>query len=237
MMCIGICDEVYEECKIVYNMCEKYFKVNRIEHKYEVFNDSEDVLKYCEKKGIDILFINTKMFKVENVKLKKLRYIVFITNNDESVYEAFSVKTIGFIKKPPAQKYINKVFSLAINEMVNNIVIKITNVDGQVIGVELDDILYLKAFGSYTQIVFNEITGSNHILTTKKLGVWEKELNNLGIIRVHKSYMANLSKIAKITRNISIMGLVEEIPIGRKYKMNVKQRYMNYIEDGILKNS
>ena len=90
--------------------------------------------------------------------------------------------------------------------------------------------------GSYTQIVIDNITeNSNNILSTKKLGSWEKLLKSSSIIRVHKSYMVNISKISKMSGNeVSLNGMIEKIPLGRKYKSDVKKKYMDYIERKVL---
>lgn len=246
MIYIGICDDVHEEGKMTLNSCEKYFEKDNIDHIYETFDSGEDVLLYCEKNeshDIDILFLDVEMSGINGINLKdilinesKIRHIVFVTNHDESVYEAFSKKTIGFIQKPVKQEYINKMFDLILDEMMKKIVIIVNDVNGYTREIGCDDIIYIKALGSYTQIVIDNITeNSNNILSTKKLGSWEKLLKSSSIIRVHKSYMVNISKISKMSGNeVSLNGMIEKIPLGRKYKSDVKKKYMDYIERKVL---
>lgn len=241
MIYIGICDDVDEERQMIYNRCEDYFGKNIIEHEYRIFSRGEEVLYYCEEQGndvIDLLFLDMKMPGISGIELKdavinesKVRYIAFVSNYSESVFGAFSKKTIGFIQKPPSRENIAKMFTFIIDEMRENKAIIIKESDGNRREVFPRDIIYMKASGSYTEIVMNSYGKDicRCVLSSKRLGEWENELKDSGIIRVHKSYLLNLEYVGRMKDKAVLKGISLEIPLGRKYREEVKKEYMYYI--------
>lgn len=80
----------------------------------------------------------------------------------------------------------------------------------------IDIILYFHAYGMYTKL----ITKSGTFVVNEYLGSLEKGLNPNQFIRVHKSYIVNISQITKF--NTKIMWLENlKLPIGIRYKANV----------------
>ncbi|MFA9396835.1 MAG: LytR/AlgR family response regulator transcription factor [Clostridiaceae bacterium] len=247
MLHIGICDDVYEERQIIFNLCKEYFKENAINHDYVSFSNGEDVLLYCKKddnKRIDLLFLDVEMPGISGIELKdavikkdKVWRIVFVTNHMKSIYGAFGRKTIGFISKPPVQEKINKMIAITLNELEENVVVIVKGHDGKAIEIQLEDIAYFRASGSYTEIVVYSLLSSsrNYILCTKKLGDLEKEMESYPIIRVHKSYMVNLANIVDFGEKIILRNLSLEIPAGRAYKEQARKKYLNYGRQRIKK--
>lgn len=242
---IGICDDEVEYQKILHNICEEYFDRSEMKHLYTFFNNGEEVIKFCEDKSkqIDLLFLDVEMCGIDGITLKdillqsdNIQKIVFVTSHKEAVYDAFSKKTMGFIEKPILKERVFKVLSSSIDEINSNIKLEFTDSNGDYVLVELENIIYFKADGSYTYMYINKSNGADreyHIIS-KKLGEIEKMLEGTPIIRVHKSYMINLEYIRKITDMIEINNINEKIPIGRAYSKIVKKRYYCYTKRRIL---
>ncbi|PXV91690.1 LytTR family two component transcriptional regulator [Lachnotalea glycerini] len=247
MLYIGICDDFIEARKTIFNLCEEYFKETIMKHEYVFFNSGEEVLLYCEGNDnvqIDILFLDIEMQGISGIDLKKevlwqdkIARIVFVTNHSESIYNAFSKKTIGFIPKPPSQEKIKKMLLITLNEIEENIALKIKDYDGKLIEIFMEDIVFLKASGSYTEIYTKGPEGGSgeFILSTKKMGDLEKEMRIYPIIRVHKSYMVNLASVIDFGEKILIQNLSMEIPVGRRYRETAKIKYLQYVKNRIKK--
>ena len=60
--------------------------------------------------------------------------------------------------------------------------------------VHLDDILMLKAEGSYTQFI---LENDKSILTSRSIGKYEELLEENGFVRIHQSTIVNLKHILK----------------------------------------
>jgi len=77
------------------------------------------------------------------------------------------------------------------------------------------DILYLKAYGSYTKIYLAQ----EMILASERIAYFEKSLPD-GFIRIHKSYMVAVAHIKSVEGNRLAIG-EEILPIGNFYKQQV----------------
>lgn len=247
MLHIGICDDISEARQKIFNLCEEYFKESKIQHKYVFFTNGEDVLLYCERDDnmqIDILFLDVEMPGISGLDLKdavlkqdKVWRIVFVTNHSESIYSTFSRKTIGFIQKPPSQEKVKKMLATTLNDMEENIAVRIKNNNGTLVEISMEDIVYFKAAGSYTEIYIKESCSTvvKCILSTKKMGELEKDMRNYHIIRVHKSYMVNLANVIDFGEKILLQNISLEIPVGRIYRERARMNYLQYGKNRIKK--
>lgn len=243
MFIIGICDDISKEQQNVYNLCEKFFNENKIEHKYIFFSNGEDVLKYCEaaeNERIDLLFLDVEMSGISGIELKDkvisqnmIWRISFVTSHTDSVYGAFSQKTIGFIPKPPSYDKVSNMINIVSEELKKDAVITFKGYNDEKISVKLEDIAYFKANGSYTEVF--TYSSKDSMLISKKIGDIEKELDEYFFVRVHKSYLVNLENVIDVGGEVYLRDKKEEIPIGRKYKDIVKNRYLTYGRNKINK--
>lgn len=244
---IGVCDDIVDEQKKICDFCRKYLDSCKVTYQFVRFLTAEDVLTYCEDKDnkrIDLLFLDIKLSGMNGIELKdvllksdKVWRIAFFSSYLENVFEAYSVKTIGFIKKPTSSDDVCKVLRIVLSEIRENIVISVEDINNIPIKIEIEDIIYLKANGNYTEIYTysRRNTMQDYILCTKKIGIIEKELEQSPIIRVHKSYMVNLLNVDYIKTYIALNGIDIKIPIGRKYKEIVKIKNYNYGKEQMKK--
>lgn len=82
--------------------------------------------------------------------------------------------------------------------------------------VSIEDILFLKAAGAYTEIH----TVSRPFLFSDNISYYEKKLVAPQLIRVHRSWMININKVDKIEENNFFINK-EKIPIGKTYRKAV----------------
>lgn len=246
-MNIGICDDNDEVRQSIFDLCKEISKEENEIHSCIVFKCGEEVLNYCKQKDslkIDILFLDIEMPGIDGIELKNLLTkqdlvwrIAFVSSHLESTFDAFGTKTIGFVPKPPTYDKIKKMIYITQDELNENVTFLCSGYNGEVIEVEIDDIAYLQADGSYTMIhTYSSLYGNhNYILSAKKLGVLEKEMRELPIIRVHKSYLVNIGNVLDISNYVILRDINEKIPVGRMYKESAKLKFYNYGKNRIRK--
>jgi two-component system LytT family response regulator len=133
--------------------------------------------------------------------------VIFTTAHANYALQAFEVSAIGYLLKPINVKSLLKITDeLERKIYLENIEDRITTLkvnmesDGQITRislpvsngyrfVNLTDILYLKADGSYTQF---HLVKSETILIAKKLKTFDYLANNSGFYRTHRSYLISL---------------------------------------------
>lgn len=230
MISIGICDDEEIHRKYVKELCECYFSEYVQEHEYVEFNSGEEVLEYNGNK-LHLLFLDVEMDGINGIEVMKcvenaewIWRIVFISSHDDAVWKSFSIKTLEFARKPIEYFQIKKWLEIAIRENKENIVFEFVS-DNGLIHINIEDIYYLKAEGNYT-----ELYGKNFkTLINNNLKKWQMAMENLSVIRIHKSYIINLSHIRKWNSESVMLDNGDIIPIGRKFSKIAKDAYNTFI--------
>ena len=167
-------------------------------------------------------------------------YIVFTTAHPEYALEGFKLNAIDYLLKPFSyeefMKATQKVISLvdlverchaAESAIAQN---EAETADKEVISVKADyktqlvkvaDIVYLESAGEYVRL---HIEGSSTITTLFRLKNMETSLPAESFLRVHRSYIVNLKRIASYTKGRIFLDNGEYIPLGENYK----ERFLEY---------
>lgn len=242
---IGICDDEDIYRKELFDICYKYFEDKDMDYTCTLFTDGEEVVDFCnsDEDGIDLLFLDVEMNRIDGMTLKdmvlrneKIQKICFVSSHLEVVLDAFSIKTMGFVEKPISQERIFRVLAASIEEIHNNYHLEFDDLNGNNVAVELDDIIYMKAKGSYTYIYEkgSREGESKEYIIVKKLGDIEKMFSDASIVRVHKSYLVNLEYVKKFGSQIELRQIDEVLPVGRVYAKKAKEKYYDFGKKKVL---
>jgi two-component system LytT family response regulator len=164
--------------------------------------------------------------------------IIFVTAHHHHMLQAFHFSAVDYLLKPvdhellieavhrAAKKVTEKIDTRNIKTLLHNIrygghtphiKLCIPSLKGFQI-VEIRDILYCAAEGSYTSIVFPDRMA---ILSSKVLHEYESLLSDCRFLRIHKSYLVNLDHIKEYVRGEGgsvIMRNGDELEVSRRKK-------------------
>lgn len=191
----------------------KFIRIKEIDDLIRMLRLSEDKIDIFFW-DIDYSILNEEIRrKIENVK--KIGCIVFIARTYERLNECFLKKTKGFLKKPIVKDSNLDGTINNIKYMVEDFIPKIryTNYDGEKKEIDIRNIEYIKAAGRCSQIVYN----GKKILISQNIGTLEAQLKETEILRVHKSYMVNVSQIKNSNKKLIILKSGKKIPRGAKF--------------------
>lgn len=154
-----------------------------------------------EYSGLEIL----DFFEDETINF----HIIFVTAYNQYALDAFNLSAIDYLVKPiniedlnRALEKINKITSkniAALRENLNeNTPPKlILNSSGNQLFLNLDDIIYIKADGSYSNVIL--VNGERHCVT-KRISEFDK-LQEIGSFhRIHRSQIINSKHISCISK-------------------------------------
>lgn len=232
-MRIGICDDDKGVREKIESYCREYEKINGCSFQYSSYESGEEVLLQAKegKEDIDLLFLDIEMKGIDGIEvmkqIKNLSFvwrIVFVSSHEESVFDVFSIKTLGFVRKPFSYEDIAKWLQEAYKKYKEKVVVEF-NMNGEKKLVAAEDIIYLSGEKNYTTVV----TTKERFIVYGNLKAWEEKMRKINIIRVHKSFLVSLMHIKGIKDSISLLNQTDLIPIGRKYKEQCKQLYTNYL--------
>ena len=166
--------------------------------------------------------------------------VIFVTAYDEYAVKAFRFNAIDYILKPISiQELSNAVGRLkdkikfkkisldtpTYDELSNQIANrvkqhKITLKDNNRIEiVEIKDLHYIEALGSYSRIVFFKDDELNEITLSAPLSEYEELLPAKIFYRIHRSYLVNCAQIRSIANNEHLHVLLSNkitIPVSRR---------------------
>jgi len=96
--------------------------------------------------------------------------------------------------------------------------------------VAIEDILYLEGQENYVAVHYLHENKPTKKLFRSTMQRMEKNLDETPILRCHRSFFINSSKMTKINRQssqftVSLKGVPSEIPVSEKFQNNIIDRY------------
>jgi two-component system LytT family response regulator len=219
----------------------------------QTFNDALKAQQWLLNNDIDLIFIDINMPDLTGTNLVRSLVtppmVIFTTAYSEYAVEGFKLDAIDYLLKPFSfeelarsaakahtlhqlrQLQLNAQADAASHDEEEN-ESRTTN-DKEYISVRADhktslvklaNIVYLESEGEYVCLHLNDGT---KLITLFRLKNMETVLPSETFMRVHRSYIINLSYISGYTKGRVFLAGEEYVPIGENYKEN----FMSYISE------
>ena len=235
MIRVAVCDD--EEIFLNY-----YVKIiNNIKKLYNYnievfkFSSGEELLKFLSisESKFDIIFLDIIMDKINGIETaKEIRKfdtrseIIFLTSSKDYALEGYEVRAYNYIVKSSGcvkdkiYEAIRNIYSK------DNDFIVIYNKSG-IEKIEINNIVYIES--NKRKIIFST-TEFKYEMYEKLDNIYDK-VKEKGFIKTHRSYIVNREFIKKIESRDIITTTEEIIPISRSKLEEVKNSFMNYLEE------
>ena len=194
-----------------------------------VFESGKDALSYLEREAVDLIFLDIEMPELSGIEMLNLvpvlPMVIFSTSKTEYAYDAFEFQAVDFIRKPITMPRFDQAVNRALETVQKRQAVQAkadeiyVREDGRYIRIPCDDILFFENVGDYIRV--KTIKGQHIIHGTLK--AIEEKLNDNRFLKVHRTYIINLSKIKDIEEN-SIVIDKTLIPISRAHKGDLMGR-------------
>ena len=192
------------------------------------FTNASQVPSVLNEKEVDLIFLDVEMPEMTGLEL--IRSLVhkpeiIITSIEEKyALEAFDVDVIDYLLKPITDyaRFLKAIAKVVEKREKNrpvyagNIFVK---VDSLLVNLDLNDILWVEAYGDYVKMVTQEKT---YTVYTKLKSV-EQKLPPRIFMKVHRSYIINLRKIDSIS-HAHLQVNEKKIPISASHKEKLINR-------------
>lgn len=191
------------------------------------FSNALEAKNCINNNTIDLIFLDVEMPLINGFDLldglKSKPQIIIITSKADYALKAFDYEATDFLQKPISKerflKAVKKASELHIlrneshEELGESIVIK-SNL--KKLKIYLSKIKWIEAYGDYIKVTTDEET---HLVLSTMKG-FEKELPEGKFIRVHKSFIINLSRVEKFNNKFVEIGTTK-IPLSRNKKEEI----------------
>ena len=210
-----------------------------------------------EKHKPDLVFLDIEMAGMTGIDLLRSFSnpsfrVIFVTAFDAYAVEAFRLSVIDYLLKPlegedvvrAVQKIKNDINKnenpintqlrqlerlLLQNSIITESRIGIGMSD-KIVFVNIPDILYCEATGSYTNVYLNN---GKKMVASKLLGEFESQLSNHKFYRIHHSYLINLNRIKEFQRHDGGYVIMEN---NKQLEVSQRKRrdFLDAIQDRLL---
>lgn len=231
MICIVIDDDATARL-IIKQLCSKSEKVSVIEE----FSSAIEAIKYLNSNDVDLIFLDIHMPSFSGFDfietLKSPPKIILTTSDKNFALQAFEYEcVVDYLVKPIAKERFDKslqklaglkqvrVSNEVINTSSEDSSFIYVSVDRRLIKINIPDIYFVEAKGDYISIK----TGSKSYIVHSTLKKIEDKLPSSLFLRIHRSFVINVSEIVDIEDN-SVLIQKSVIPISRSNKSELMRR-------------
>jgi DNA-binding LytR/AlgR family response regulator len=230
---------IVEDIQIAADFLRKFCEKSELVEVKGHFLNVTDALDFLDRERVDLLFLDVEMPGATGFDLlDRLTYspkIILTTSKTEYAFNAFQYHVDDYLKKP----FTYKRFQEAIEKLREKAAAAppapapvaapaapaadpeflFIKAEDKLIKLKKDDILFLESMRDYVKFVTQ---GKNYV-TYSTLKNMEEKLVGPNFLKVHRSYIVNITKIDDIRGN-TIYLLGNQIPIGKGHKDEVAAR-------------
>lgn len=238
MIRVAICDDEIHILEKIQEIIRREFDEHDIRYSCYVYTSAKEFVEAQKDKAFDVAFLDIMMPEYSGFqaaadirKLHSQTYIIFITSNDESVYDSFEFQPFHFVRKDCDDIFEGRmkhvINSLARHMKQNHtIILKLPFSDEKKI--KASDIIAIKSDRNYLEVH----CCNNTVLRIRyKLSEIEPELLDYDFIRAHNRWLVNMRYIQLLDypneEVLMVNGLAA--PMSRSNRNELQKRYAEYL--------
>ncbi len=231
MLNIAVCDDELIEIEYLTSLTQEWAKATKTAVNISGFASAEAFLfKYEEDKNFDILLLDIQMKAMDGIELaEKIRennssvQIVFITGFPDYISRGYDVSALHYLIKPVEKEKLFEVLSKACDNLKKEEKFILLSVDNESFKINTKDIIYVEAFGHSSCVVCEN--GEYKV----KLPISDiVKMLDESFIQCHRSYIANLQHISRITKTDVVFDNGKSIPVSRRMYNDVNLAFINF---------
>jgi len=238
MIKIAICDDIKEHLENLCRLTGEYFIEKNLASEVKVFSHPNDLLNACENDLFHIYILDIVMPMINGIFLgKEIRLsdkeaqIIYTTTEPQFALDSFAANPINYLLKPIQKQKLYDTLSLAVSKVKNYI----------------DKSLCIRTSDFYRNIAFSEIVFCEYnkhiVIYTLQDGETVKTISNRipfsehimplikdnRFLQPHTSFVINMHKVKRMTKDAFEMQGGYLIPIAQKRKSQARDAYLEYI--------
>ncbi len=228
---IILCDDSPDAVEDISAMVQAWSEQTRNPVRLYPFPSAEAFLfHYAEDRSCDILLLDVEMKAVSGIDLaREIRKtdrraeIIFITSHAEFWDAGYEVDALHYLTKPVSPEKLWTVLTKAASILAEESPSVLFACDAGTVRLKEEDILYIESSLHYLTVH----TATDTYTLKESLSAFENRLST-GFFRVHRSYLASLRHITRISRTSVILRGGVELPLSRGNYDAVNRAYIEF---------
>lgn len=225
---LAICDDEKTEREYLQQLVTDWAKSKNIRLKLLLYPSAEAFLFAYREQSVDIALLDIRMGEMDGIALaKRLRQeddrvqIVFITGLTDFIADGYEVDALHYLMKPVSSVKLADVLDRAVKRLeVQEDVVLLPLKDG-IRRLPVTSIYYVEAF-SHDLLIHTVKSDFSVKLTMNEM---EKALG-VDFFRCHRSFLANMRRVRKITKNSMEMENGNVLPLSRKLVTKAMEAFL-----------
>lgn len=230
-------DEIHAIETLVYDLTEDF--KSSVDILFTTTHPVEGVKRLRMEKP-DLLFLDIEMPGLSGLDILSLIddlniQVVITTAHQEFAIQTVGTKAIAYLLKPIQPENLEAVINQALERKRNpakSLILKdriaIPDMDGIEL-IQYDEIIYCKSDGNYTTMA---LISNRKMTVSKQLKYFEENIFSEQFIRIHKSYLVNLTHVKKYLKKDGgelVMTNNDVLPVSR----NSRNELLKFIQNSI----
>ena len=215
---IAICDDDYTECEYLQQLIKEWAKLKELDVKIFIYPSAEAVLFANEESSFDIALLDIRMGDMNGIELAKhLRQeddhvqIVFITGLPDFIADGYEVAALHYLMKPVSNNKLADVLDRAVKRLAKEETTVLLPVKEGKQRLPVSSIYYAEVFSHDLHVY----TIENSFSVKMTMNELEKVLGQ-GFFRCHRSFLVNMHRVRKVTKNSLEIENGNILPLSRK---------------------
>ena len=233
-MKIAVCDDSPVDRIRISGYIMQYADRYLLDFQIDTFGTGSELLQAFQKNEYKIIFLDIIMNGLSGVETAyKIReksdecMIVFMTASPDFRAEGFDIGAVHYLMKPLTYSMVEEALHRCGRQCEESGKYFNVVVNRHTTQVRFKDILYIEVYGKCTLIH----TLSNILRTYTPLSTMESLLNKGPFLKSHRCYIVNMRYISGVFDDCFKLDNGERIPIRRKGKQLIKDKYSRYFLD------
>lgn len=243
-MYLAYCEDEEIQIEYIRKLAEQWAAEKGVPLQFLSYRSAEELLfEQGEQYPFDLLILDIDMKGMSGMELAhKIREkgdelpILFLTNRKEYVFEGYEVNAFRYLLKPISEEKLFPLLDEINSPGKEDKRYLIENIEGEIVKIALDSILYLEVSGHYTCIHVMEQDGSAEgmaIQIKKSLSDIEQEIlsatdGRKEFVSTHRSYLVNLRHVERVMRTECKLSDGSSIPVSRNSYGAVNQAFIAF---------
>ncbi len=207
--------------------------IDKLELTGQCYNGLE-AMNFLHKNSVNLIFLDINMPRLSGFDfLKTLTNppaVILVTAHSSYGLESYEYNVVDYLLKPVEfprfLKAIDNFFTTThIKSVPDESLMQPgeqflpVRVSGRTVNIHFDEIIYTQSLGNYIKLVTPNKNYTCAMTTTEM----EKHLVQKNFVRIHKSYIANVAKIEKLTDSALLINGTE-LPVSITYRRKLKEK-------------
>ncbi|MFN2379181.1 MAG: LytR/AlgR family response regulator transcription factor [Bacteroidales bacterium] len=197
-----------------------------------------EAFRVVNSRSIDLIFLDISMPEISGLSFARSLTsnvkIIFTTAYREFAVDGFDLQAVDYLLKPVSYDRLLKAVTryLTENGSLSATDRELENPDisdsffvrseRKMVKVSFSEIEYIESISDYIRIHIKE----RKIITRETLSGIEQKLPQNNFVRIHRSFIVNLSAVDSFTNEYAEVGS-DQLPISRGYRQNVIRRLLD----------